>query len=77
MCNFLVTIVMLMSSPTPSNTQGTIKVSQFHFKTYIEANKFAKDHLLLMGAGLQDKKTPRVNGVDLQEMQPFKCKEEI
>lgn len=74
MCNFLVTIVMLISNPTPKNTLGTIEVNQYYFKTYIAANKFARSELLAMGAGLSDKKVPRVNGVDLQEMQPFDCK---
>lgn len=73
MCNFIVTVVMLMSNPTPSNTQGVLKVSQFHFKTFLEANRFASNELLSMGAGLSDKKVPRVNGVELQEMEPFKC----
>lgn len=74
MCNFLVTIVMLMSNPTPSNTQGVIKVSQYSFDTFVVASRFARGETLFMGAGLHDKKVPRVIGVDFQSTQPFKCK---
>ena len=65
---------MLLINPTPSNTFGKIEVSQYQFKTYIEANKFARDSLLAMGSGLQDKKVPRVRSVELQETVPFICK---
>lgn len=75
MCNFIVTIVMVLSAPTKHNIQGKLEVSQSHFKDFVDASQYARFNMLSIGAGLIDKKYPRVVGVEIQEMQSFKCKE--
>ncbi len=74
MCSFLVTITMLMTNPVSPSHLPKLEVKQYAFETFLKANQFSKDKLLEMGAGLSTKQVPRINGVDIQEVQPFKCK---
>lgn len=69
MCYFIVTITMLISAPT----QGVLKVTQDHFQTYVEANRFARNNMLLMGAGLQGSPLSKIKSVKIQETEKHKC----
>lgn len=72
-CNFIVTIVLMTSPPTPRNTQGVLEVKQYHFQTFLKANDYAQRNLLGMGAGLNSKSKPSIESVELTKTEPFEC----
>lgn len=73
MCNFLVTITLMISGPTKNNTQGILKVEQYSYSEFIKANELTRRYLLSMGAGIESKSYPKTVGVDLVKTSDFKC----
>ena len=72
-CSFLVTITLLISGPTKTNTQGAIKVKQYRYSQFIKANKMVKDNLPSIGLDTLSEKYPKVTGVQMQRFDGFKC----
>lgn len=73
-CHFIVTLGLIMSAPTPQNTQGVLKVKQMHFQNYKGAKKFADYYLKEMELGKNDPTYPKIQGVDISELPPFECR---
>lgn len=74
LCQWLVTISLIIAPPDIHNTMGTLKVKQFSFKSQIIAKKFAT--FFVNGLGLKDgKEKLYIQGVGLDEMPPFKCED--
>lgn len=72
-CNFMLTITLLISGPTKENTFGILKVEQYRFSDFTKASSMASTYILSVGAGLLSKNYPRTIGVDLQELKNIKC----
>lgn len=63
----------MVSGPTKTNTQGTIKVKQYRYSEFINANKMVKNNLPSIGLDTLSKKYPKIAGVSMQRYDDFKC----
>jgi hypothetical protein len=72
-CNFLVTVTLMVSGPTKNNTQGVLKIQQYNYSEFIKANELTRRYLLSIGAGIESKDYPKTIGIDLVKTSDFKC----
>lgn len=72
-CNFLVTVTLVISGPTKNNTQGILKVNQYSYSEFIKANELAQRYIENMGLEIKAKSYPKTIGVDLVKTSDFKC----
>lgn len=72
-CNFLVTVTLMISGPTKNNTVGILKVEQYSYSNFIEADNLTHRYLKSLAAGIGSKKYPKTIGIDLMQTSDFKC----